>query len=58
MCNTCVGYDEGNITLEVFNEHQKGKNEGFKLKDLDKAAAESKTTFVTTADTEALTCSI
>ena len=54
MCNTCVGYDEGNVTQEVFNEHQKRKNEGFKLKDSDKAAADGKTTFVITADTEAL----
>ena len=53
-CNTCVGYDEGNVTREVFNQHQKRKNEGFKLKDLDKAAADGKTTFVITADTEAL----
>ena len=54
MCNTCVGYDEGNVTREVFNQHQKRKNEGFKLKDLDKAAADGRTTFVITADTVAL----
>ena len=33
---------------------RKERMKGFKLKDLDKAAADGKTTFVITADTEAL----
>ena len=53
-CNTCVGNEEGNISDIVWNEHQKRKNEAFALKEEDKLLADNRSTFVITADTEAL----
>ena len=53
QCNTCWGYDEGNVEKHVFDAHQKKKNEGLALKQNDKDSAD-KTKVVLTTDTEAL----
>ena len=53
-CNTCVAYEEKNVSEEEFIEHQKRKNQGFVLKQADKDHADGVTTLVVTADTEGL----
>ena len=53
-CNICTAYKMGNTTEETFNNHQKLKEDGFKLKENDKASADGTFTFVITADTESL----
>ena len=53
-CNTCMSYDVGLVSLEEFTAHQKNKNEGFDSKGKGKEVADNQTSFVATADTEAL----
>ena len=53
-CNTCVGYETGNVPPPVYYEHVIRKNKGFVLKEKDKEEANNKDKFVITADTEAL----
>ena len=33
LCNTCVGYDEGNVTSTEYDAHQKRKNDALNLKE-------------------------
>ena len=54
LCNTCVGYELGNISLDQYNEHIQMKEEGFTLKEEDKKKANNIDVIVVTADTEAL----
>ena len=53
-CNTCVGYDEGNVDANLFEAHQKRKDNGFELKEKDKQLTDGVSRFVITADTESL----
>ena len=53
-CNTCIGYEEGNVSQHDFDEHQALKTDGFNRKEEDKESADGKTIFVITADTESL----
>ena len=48
MCNTCIGYEEGNISEAVFTEHQGMKNEALLLKEHDKNTADNISNMVIT----------
>ena len=53
-CNVCTAYEVGNVTKEIFGNHQKLKNDALKLQEIDKTTADRNSTFVITADTESL----
>ena len=54
VCNKCMAYDEGNISVADFADHQKLRKDALDLKDLDKSKADNVSNMVITADTEAL----
>ena len=52
--NTCMAYEEGNVSDVDFVSHQNLKNAAFALKETDKKEADNITKMCVTADTEAL----
>ena len=54
LCNTCVGYDEGNVTSTEYDAHQKRKNDGLNLDEQDKINSDNHKIITVTADTESL----
>ena len=48
-CNTCVAFDERNVSKSEFQAHQKLKNDALELKEKDKSSADNHSTIVITA---------